>query len=92
LAEKYTRDSGARESERVYGRMIKEFWVKSRGRLVSSGSGSDAVTVVFLTVVGLLIVWGRLVGITVLTVRAMSRYVVVVFGYVSFAFNFSFSR
>jgi ankyrin repeat protein len=46
LAEEYTRDSGARESKRVCGRMIKEFWVKSRGRLVSSGRRSDAVTVV----------------------------------------------
>jgi ankyrin repeat protein len=46
LAEIFTRDSEARESQRVCGRMIKEFWVKSRGRLVSSSRASDAVTVV----------------------------------------------
>jgi ankyrin repeat protein len=46
LAEMFTRDSNVPESQRVCGRMIKEFWVKSRGRLVSSGRRSDAVTVV----------------------------------------------
>jgi len=46
LAEMFTRDSDVPELLRVCGRMIKEFWVKSRGKLVSSGRGSDAVTVV----------------------------------------------
>jgi ankyrin repeat protein len=46
LAEMFTRDADVPESQRVCGRMIKEFWVKSRSRLVSSGRGSDAVTVV----------------------------------------------
>ena len=75
----FTRDSDVPESQRVCGRMIKEFWVKSRSRLVSSSRGSDAVTVVCPYLVGLFIVWVLLVGITVLTVRGMSRLVVVVF-------------
>jgi ankyrin repeat protein len=46
LAEIFTRVSNVSERLRVIGRMIKEFWVNSRSRLVSNGRGSDAVTVV----------------------------------------------
>ncbi|MCI4407481.1 MAG: ankyrin repeat domain-containing protein [Thermofilum sp.] len=46
LIERFTRDSKARESQGVCGRRIKEFWVKSMGRLVSSGKGAETMTVV----------------------------------------------